>query len=130
MSRVPRADFALSTPWSGITGKPASTGTTTIIKETVVREVTPVPSPSAGPAVWAFTWAPGTVNPLQTVTTDLDLLSAAPGSPVSVGAPYALDFGQVWAVVVSMGLVRISLTNLSTAPVTLASGTWKLVVFA
>lgn len=131
MKRVPRADFALSVPWSGITGRPETQTASPRVIERVTRVVTEVPSPDQPVTrlLWNFSWDPGILRPLETAILKLDVPGVTPGMPVAVGCPYALEFGQLSAQVVNWRTVQVSLTNLSLETIEPGGGNWRLAIF-
>lgn len=73
------------------------------------------------------TWNPGTLATASgAVSAAITLSGAAFGDYVQVAAPYDLQGVDATAYVNAAGSVKIRLSNLTGASVTLASGTWKV----
>lgn len=153
MSKTARSDWAASTPWSGITGKPPTPGSVTDIGQLtgdgyssgqipsfdaatgrfVPATPGPSPPPPPGPVplpteIWVV-WNPPGLNPLQTATEDFDLIGALVSQPVIVGAPFDLQFMTICAYIPASNVVRICLTNMGILPVDFDSGTWRIRIF-
>lgn len=130
MNRVPRADSALTVPWTGVQGRPdtIAAAAPTVVERIIVQTAPAAPSAAAG-TTYIFTWAPGTLRALETATVDFSVIVANPGDQIAVGAPYALTAGQISAAVVAMQTVRLSVTNMDSTTVVLPSGVWKLRLF-
>lgn len=75
------------------------------------------------------TWDPPTLRPLESCYEEFYLLGCKLGDQVALGSPYSLDFVQQSASVRANDIVRITLTNQSTASVNPATGTWKFRAF-
>jgi hypothetical protein len=132
MKRVPRADVALSVPWSAITGRPAPEEP--VQQVTIIERVGDAQAASSEDAPettlqWHFYWDPGTIRPLETVTHQETVLTARPGQPVALGSPYALEFAQMSAQVVDWQTVQVSVTNNSLDAVTPGGGGWRLILW-
>jgi hypothetical protein len=154
MAKISRADWAATTPWEGITNKPATFGATDIGQLTGhgyssgqvpvynaasgrflpgSRNPSPTPTPpdpTPGiPTEIAVDWDVGNLHALQTATEDFDFVGAFPGHPVIVGASYTNDFVQISATVVDLNVVRISVTNMGIDDLDLDDGFYRLRIF-
>jgi hypothetical protein len=155
MGKVSRADYAETTPWTGIIGKPSGFGVSDISGLTGIgysgdqipvydattgrfrpgsrnpSSPTPTPDPTPGPAeeIWVY-WDAPSLHPLQTATEDFDFVGAMVSQPVIVGSPLDLQFMSISAYCFTANSVRISVTNMNLADVDLGGGTWRLRIFS
>lgn len=154
MSKVSRADWAATTPWGGITDKPASFGVSDIGGLTGngyadgqiavynrasgrfrpgSRSVTPTPTPVTPPLPgFSELWVPWDVpslHALQTATEDFYFVGVMVSQPVIVGAPFDDQFVQISASAVDTNMARISVTNMGLADLDLGEGQWRLRIF-
>lgn len=154
MAKVSRADWAASTPWDGITNKPASFGASDIGQLTgigyadgqvpvynrtagrfrpgsrsIPASTTPTTPPLPGFSELWVTWDVPSLHALQTATEDFYFVGAMPSQPVIVGAPFDDQFVQISSSVVDLNVARITVTNLGLADLDLGSGQWRLRVF-
>lgn len=136
--KVTRADWAGSTPWSGITGKPAGlTGETAVdlsqltarmaALEAAIGALTSAPDASSLTSVSVW-WAVGALEPLQMAYEDI----AAPvgaDAKFAVVAPFAAGTGVFFeAYSLGAGVLRLVAVNLSGATVTLPMTNFTLFV--
>ena len=136
--KVTRADWAGSTPWSGITGKPAGLTDFTPISldqlvarvaalEAAVNAHTSAPDASSLTSVSVW-WAVGALEPLQMAYEDI----AAPvgaDAKFAVVAPFAAGTGVFFeAYSLGAGVLRLVAVNLSGATVTLPMTNFTLFV--
>lgn len=154
MAKVSRADWAATTPWDGITDRPASFGVSDIGGLTgngyadgqiavynraagrfrpgsrTLPVPAPTPTPTPGPPTEIFvTWDVPSLHALQTATEDFYLNGSFVSQPVIVGAPFSDQFVQVSATIVDMNIARISVTNMGLADLDLGEGIWRLRIF-
>ncbi len=149
MSKVSRADWAATTPWSGVTNKPAipGAGVTDIGQLTgngyasgqyprynaatkrFVPATLPPPSPPAptpGGTTIIVYWDVPNLHAWQSAWEEFTFPGAFIGAPVAVGPPFPNEFVTVFASVVSNDTVRITVTNLNLTDVDLGNGSWSL----
>lgn len=155
MSKVSRADWAATTPWSGITDKPASFGVSDIGELTgigyadgqipiysrssgrfrpgsrLAPSPAPTPTPSGLSSIEIFvTWDCPSLHALQTATEDFDFVGAFVSQPVIVGAPFSDQNVQISASIVDLNIARISVTNMGLSDLDLGVGIWRLRIFS
>ncbi|HEX2899823.1 MAG TPA: hypothetical protein VHS96_08905 [Bacteroidia bacterium] len=151
MSKVAKADWAASTPWLGISGKPASFGVSDIgqltgigfsvgqvprwngskfVPYTIPSNPTPPPTPGVLPAPIGLTWDIPELLPLQTATEDFNVGNIYPGSPVSVTVGTNPGFFFFDAIVTGIEVVTLYALNMSGGPVTLGSTNFTLQKFS
>jgi hypothetical protein len=150
MSKISRADWAATTPWDGITNKPASFGVSDIGGLTAIGysdgqipvyshaagrfrpgsrlapSPTPTPTPAPTESEVALTWDVPNLHALQTATEDFYIPGVFVSHPVVIGAPFDDQNVQFSGSVVDLNMVRISVTNLGLADVDLATGIWRV----
>lgn len=154
MSKVSRADTAVSTPWNGITGKPASFGASDIGQLTGIgyadgqipvysatsgrfrpgsRNPAPTPTPPEPtpgiPTEIYVDWDAPSLHALQSAYEDFPFVGALLSYPVIVGASFANEFVQISATVVADNLVRITVQNLGIDDLDLDDGIYRLRIF-
>ncbi len=154
MAKISRADWAATTPWLGITDKPASFGVSDIGQLTGIgyadgqvpvysissgrfrpgsRNPTPTPvppTPTPGiPTEITVTWDAPSLHALQTATEDFYFPGVLPSQPIAVGASFTDQNVQISATVVDANTVRITVTNLGLADLDLDDGFYRLRVF-
>ncbi len=154
MSHVVRADWAASTEWNGIRGKPANFGVTDIGQLTGIgyadgqipvynkasgkfrpgsRNPTPTPvppTPTPGiPTEIAVEMDVPTLHAFQSYYEDFDFVGAFPGHPVIVGASYTNEFIQISATIVDLNVVRILVMNVGFDDVDLDDSFYRLRIF-
>lgn len=155
MAKVSRADWAATTPWAGITDKPAGFGASDIGQLTGIGYAdgqipvynrssgrfrpgsrtppspTPAPTPTPGPVTEiAVTWDVPNLHALQTATEDFYFVGAFVSMPVAVGAPFDNQFVQISGSVVDLNVVRVTVTNMDLADLDLGEGIWRLRIFS
>lgn len=150
MSKVTRADWAASTPWSGITDKPPAppAGITDIGQLTglgyqngqyprfniltgrfhpATLPPTPAPTPTPGPGTFTIvSWDTPSLLPLQSAWEDFTVLGAYISQPIYLGTPFPDAFILAVATVPEANVVRITVTNMSLTTVDLGEGSWTL----
>lgn len=150
-----RADWAATTPWAGIQGKPdAFPSTAPDISEvggrgfangqypawnaSLRRFVPTTPTPSVTPPTptqtipWqqiTFFWDAPSLLPLQSVYEDFDFIGALTSDPVAAGPLFELEYCQVTASIPEPNKVRVIVTNMSITPADLSNGIWKIARF-
>lgn len=154
MAKISRADWAATTPWVGITDKPASFGASDIGQLTGIgyadgqipvynrasgrfrpgaRNPSPTPTPpdpTPGiPTEIAVEMDVPSLHALQTYYEDFDFVGAFPGHPVIVGSSYTNPYVQISATIVDLNIVRISVTNMGFDDVDLDDSFYRLRIF-
>ncbi len=155
MSKTSRADWAATTPWSGITDKPASFGASDIGQLTGIGYAdgqipvysiasgrfrpgarnpspTPVPpEPTPGiPTEIAVEMNVPSLHALQSYYEDFGFVGAFPGHPVIVGASYTNPYVQITATIVDLNSVRITVTNMGFDDLDLDDAFYRLRIFS
>jgi hypothetical protein len=154
---VSRANWAASSPWSGITGKPAFPGGASDIGQltgtgfankqvpvwnSVQRKFVPAnisgiagytppsSSPTDGDYIEiSFIWDAPSLLPLQSAYEDFPMIGAVPADPVAYGVFADLQLVQVTVNVFQNDSVRITLANMNSITVDLGETIWKVRVF-
>ncbi len=153
MGKVARADYAETTPWNGIIGKPASFGVSDIGGLTgdgysdgqipvfnrssgrfrpgsrTSPSPAPTPTPSPDSSEVAISWDVPSLHALQTATEDFYIPGVFTSHPVDVGAPFDDQYVQISATVVDLNVVRISVTNMGIDDLDLAEGIYRIRFF-
>lgn len=151
-----RADWAATTPWAGIQGKPDvfpstapdisqvggrnfNNGQVPTWSSSLRRFVpatpssgstpTPMPTPALPWAQITFFWDAPSLLPLQSCYEDFDFIGALTSDAVAVGVPHDLEFCQVTPQVITVNTVRLYVFNGNITPVDLSDGVWKIVRF-
>lgn len=158
MSKVTRADWSATCPWSGISGKPSFSGGgvsdigqltgigfankqvpiwNTALQKFVRSSISGIAgyspsSPSTSqqyiPAV-QIEWNVPSLLPLQSAYEDFPLIGAVPGTPGAVGVPFDMQFCWIRADVIANDSVRITVTNLNSVTVDLGNGLYNVQIF-
>lgn len=158
MSKVTKADWAATCPWNGITGKPdfPGGGVSDIgqlsgsgfsnkqvpIWNSSLRKFVPsnisgiagyvAPSPGSSiPYVdpVQVEWDVPSLLPLQSAYEDFPYIGAVPGTPVSVGVSFDLQFCFPFPAVILNDSVRIMIVNMNSTEVDLGTGIWNIQIF-
>lgn len=153
MSKTSRADWAASTPWNGITDKPANFGVSDIGGLTGNGYATgnvPVYDANSGrfrpgsrypasapvaPVTPGLTneiyvqWDVPLLHALQCATEDFYFNGSFPSMPVCVGAPFSDQNVSISASVVDLNIVRIVVQNIGIADLDIGEGQWRLHLF-
>lgn len=151
-----RADWAATTSWDGIQGKPDSFPSTAPDISQVggrsfnngqiptwnsaLRRFVPgsgsgggvTPTPPAPVVAWkqiTFFWDAPTLLPLQSCYEDFDFIGALTSDAVAAGPTSDLAYCQVTACVPEANKVRVFILNGNLTPVDLSNGIWKIVRF-
>lgn len=155
MSRVVRADWAATTEWDGINGRPSSFGATDIgdltghgysngqiaIFDSATGRFRPgsrspapdptPPDPTPGtPTEISFTWDAPSLHALQTATEDFYFIGVLPSQPIAVGSSFDNQNVQISATVVADNIVRITVTNMGFDDLDLSDGFYRLRSFS
>jgi hypothetical protein len=158
MSKVVRADFAATTPWDGIIGRPADgtsvtdigqlTGSGFFNKQVPVWNVAlqkfvpanitgiagysaPSPGGSSNPYIdpVQVEWDVPALSPLQSIYEDFPLIGAIPATPAAVGVPFDMQFCWIRADVIANDSIRLTVTNLNASIVDLGLGLYNVQLF-
>lgn len=147
MSKVSRADWSASTPWSGIVGKPSTFGVTDIsqlaaagfssgqvprwngakfVPYTIPSSATPVTPPNPLPAQVQFSWDVPSILPLQSAYEDFPLIGAIPGEPIAHGVAFDPGFCLTFAYIFANDTVRLKVVNMDGVAVDLGLAVWAI----
>lgn len=155
---APRANWAATCPWDGITGKPAFPGGgasdigqltgagfsskqvpvwNVALQKFVPASITGIAgyvAPSSGTVQQYINpvqveWDVPSLEPLQSAYEDFPLIGALPATPCAVGVPFDMQFCWIRADVIANDSVRITVTNLNFATVDLGNGLYNVQLF-
>ncbi len=152
MSNVKTADWAASTPWSGITGKPDFSATTPDISSVTAKSFSNGQIPqwngkrfigvnasslvdlngyfslSNKPYVaYNFRWNPGTLSPLLRAKSIISIDGLSVSTPVMLGLPYTID-GLFVSSSTADGQVVVEVFNSTPYDITLTEDVGRLYV--
>ena len=136
--KVTRADWAGSVPWSGITGKPAGLGSSTATDLTALmarvaaleKAVTSLSSRVSKSPVSSFhvEWTVSSLEAIQSAYEDLVVAGVRASSACLLVPQDPVPFLQGSAVATGPSLVRLSITNLASVPLTPGLTVWTLFI--
>lgn len=148
MSKVSRADWAASVPYSGVTGKPPTVAGITDIGQLTglaygsnqyprfdtltgrfrpaTLPVAPTPTPTPAAAFQIVSWDAPSLLPLQSCWEDFSFIGVLVSQPIALGTPFPNEFVLATASVPAANVVRITVVNMSLATVDLAVGSWTI----
>ncbi len=139
MSKVAKSDWSASTPWSGITDKPASFGASDIgqltgagfgvgqvprwngsrfVPYTIPSSVTPPPTPSPFPPQFTLTWDIPLLNPLQTASQSFNVSGVFPNFPIAIAWNTDPGFFLFSGLVTDIEIITLYAANMDAAPIT------------
>lgn len=154
MAKISRADWAATTPWLGISGKPDAFGVSDIggltgdgyadgqipvynraagrFRPGSRTPPSPTPAPTPTPAMPTeifVTWDVPSLHALQSATEDFYFSGAFVSQPVMVGAPYSDQNVQISATIVDLNVARITVTNMGIDDLDLGEGIYRMRIF-